>query len=107
MVHNWQNDGYQKGLFYGVDKDTMYPAGCGPRETRLHYLYCKAPSMKKAHQRHKEIFHHTHAKLKTAKVIYDAPESIIGATQTGDKTPTLRLHYDSPIDRAVQAAWGS
>ena len=94
-------------IFYGVDEDTICPAGCGLRETRLHYLCCNVPSMKKAHQKHKEIFHHTHAKLKTAKVIYDALESIIGAIQKNDKTPTLLLHYDSPIDRAVRAAWKS
>ena len=63
--------------------------------------------MKKSHQKYTQIFHHTHAKLKTAKLIYDALESIIGAMQTGDKTPTLLLHYDPPIDRAVRVAWES
>ena len=41
MVHGWQNDGYQKDLFYEDNQDNMCPAGCGMVKRRLNFVSCK------------------------------------------------------------------
>ena len=41
LVHGWHNDGQQKDLFYDNNEDNICQAGCGERESRLHYIQCK------------------------------------------------------------------
>ena len=45
MVHGWQNDGQQKGLFYKIWEECECPAGCGHIETQFHYFQCTAPQL--------------------------------------------------------------
>ena len=56
MVHGWQNDGRQKGLFYDIGEECECPAGCGHTETRFHYIQCKAPQLAHAQIKQKEAF---------------------------------------------------
>ena len=38
MVHRWQHDGHQNGLFYGIGDGCECIAGCREMETRYHYI---------------------------------------------------------------------
>ena len=54
MVHGWQNDGQQKGLFYDTGEECECPAGCGHTETQFHYIQSKAPQLPHAQTKQKE-----------------------------------------------------
>ena len=87
MVHGWQQDGYQKGLFFGASDYCECPAGYGFPENRFHYMLCLDPMMEKGHTKKKQDFKTMHIHLKTAKVIYDAIICILKSMRYGTHTP--------------------
>ena len=104
MVHGWQNDGYQKGLFYGVSEENECPAGCGEIETRQHYMHCKTPELCKSYQQHRVLFNQVHVKLHTVQAVYHALTNILTTVREG-ANPILVLHFDSDINKAIRVAW--
>lgn len=38
LVHDYQNDGYQKYLFYGISEECKCPIGYGKLESRLYFF---------------------------------------------------------------------
>ena len=101
LVYGWQNDGYQKGLFYGINENSAYPAGCGEIETRQHYIRCQAHDLRAGYNQHRLLLKQVHGKLHTAQVIYRALIDIIQTVREG-KTPVLVLHLKSDIADTVR-----
>ena len=79
-------------------------AGCGTTETRQHYIWCTASLLCISHKPHRLVLHQVHAKLHTAKVVYDVLISILNALRIGGH-PKLVLHFNSSLERAVKEAW--
>ena len=104
LVHGWQNDGYQKGLFYGITDASMCPTGCGQLETRQHYMRCTAPTLGASYSQLHLAFKRTHVGLHTAKPIYDIMLYILKCIRT-DETPILVQYFESDMARATQEAW--
>ena len=59
-VHNWQNTGDQKSLFYGEEAKSLYPAGCGEHEYNLHSMGCSSPVISKYHIKRRDTFKEFH-----------------------------------------------
>ena len=92
MVHGWQNDGKQKENFYEDGNDTMCPAGCGQTETRINCIQCKARHLQYGHIKQRGEFQKPHAKLCTAKVVYECFMCIFIVLRCGD-TPSRTITY--------------
>jgi hypothetical protein len=104
LVHGWQNDGYQKGLFYGITEESMCPTGCGLVETRQHYMRCTAPTLGASYSQLHMAFKRKHAGIHTAKPIYDIMLKILKFIRT-DEAPVLVTHFESDMDRTIKEAW--
>ena len=105
MVHGWQNDGYQKDLFYEDNQDNMCLAGCGAVEGRLHFVHCTAGQMKAGQRVCLGKFHKVHKKLKMAGIIYNSLLSILLYFKDGGEPPRFLQQYESSMDTMVEKAW--
>ena len=105
MVHGWQNDGYQKDLFYKDNQDNLCPSGCGAVEERLHFVHYTAGQMKAGQRVMLGKFHKVHIQLKTAGIIYNSLMRIIMYLKDGGEPPCFLQQYESSMDTIVEKAW--
>ena len=104
MVHGWENDGYQKDLFYEDNQDHICPAGCGMAERRLHFVSCNADEMKVGQRKILGKFHKVHKALKKAVIIYNSLVRIIMYLKDGGDPPTYQGQYKSSMDKMMEDA---
>jgi hypothetical protein len=86
MLHNWQNTGYQKGLFFDAsqegscpahnekikDRLTTCPFGCGHTETPFHFMTCTSSQLYEARCTGLNTLRRALKKIRTAPSLIEA-----------------------------------
>ena len=102
LVHNWVNDGHQKGLFLESTEPTACPAECGRTENHQHYLACFAPPMLAQKKICKQKFDKLWTTTRTATPIARALRYLITCViNETDPLPRHQSPSPSPFDKAL------
>ena len=71
----------------------------------MNFIQYTARHLQSGHIKRRGDFKKKHAKLRTAKVIYDSFMRIFIALRCGDAPPSTITYYESDIDEMFKKAW--